>query len=1235
MASKSMTFSLTLEAVTDAFSKNMGNARKSYTDATKGIMEDSAKLVNTTTELSAKMKDIFNAKDASGITSALKAATQELNNTKQGATLAAQELKLIGAAGKQASTELTGSLKLAQAELTRLQQTKAAPADIDAAKAKIIQLKQDIANASAAYAQFQAASTAAMRRAAVDAADASKAAQGAGKAIYEALNIKSGGTLRTEIASLTREFATFKANSGAPAAEIERVSKAATARLKELSGELKGVGTGGRLAAAGIKELIVAGAGLAGLTMGLGAVKDGIVAVLDATMKFDALNKQLEYATGSAAKAAVEFEFIRSVTKEMGLELFSSAEGFAKLAASTKGTRLEGEKTREIFKGVAAAAASMNLTADQTGGVILALSQIMGKGKVSMEELRGQLGERLTPAFAIAAKSMGVTTDKLEEMVAAGLDSAAFLEKFGPALLQTFGPTAAGNVSTLAGQVTLLKNEFSELLLQIGTGENGLGGAAIVVLQDLRAAIDKIQEAMASVDPVTIQAVQTAFSQLWGIVTAVAGGLFTALGDVVGVLDTLLRGVTGVTTAFGGMGVSAEEPVNFLTRSLQGVGILLGTLRDGIEGISIAFTLSTGVVQAFFAAIALGLSKVTFGDLSAELEAFSLRLQTGATQSFDKASQAALNFKSAAVQAADDAANAGVAGAAKSEAAYVGSATVAAGAQAQVGTAAAAAANVVELSSMKGEVATLKLVGASQQVVGAFKDLAKESGVNLPVLAQSVQQIATVMAEVAVKSGDVAKAIGKNLPEAIAKLTGPELQEFSTVFIAALKEAGAEVGVINKAVLQFAEQSVKVLGGDIAPAIKGTTQQFKDQETVLGGLIKDLDGMGQAGVDASKAIAISLESMLAKARNPTEVQTLIDYWTKLGNQGVITGNQLVDGLNRAKGKLDEMKPGINSLAEAFKLFGLQTREDASRLATDYGQGFDLLLKSGKSTAYELRAAFTQLAQAQVSANGGVIDAALKAKAAMNGLSISVDADGKVIVRSMKEAENATRAVGNAAGNAAGGFGNMADQAERVAKAQKQLQEIYDRNKVGNGADLVGKSGDVREAAVMQTDINQAIAKRYGEDAVGNDKANLAWQLRQQLESYQRNYGNVARSKQSLDQQRNIAAELTRVEAELAKELSAKVAADATKTASRATAGGIVDAAVNGKLENVARPMAGGMGTGTAAGVGSGGIGSRQVLEFVAPDGSTATVSTLGGTSAQDVLNVLKQAGATSSSFRAG
>ena len=41
----------------------------------------------------------------------------------------------------------------------------------------------------------------------------------------------------------------------------------------------------------------------------------------------------------------------------------------------------------------------MGLSADQTSGVLLALQQMISKGTVQAEELRGQLGERLPGAL--------------------------------------------------------------------------------------------------------------------------------------------------------------------------------------------------------------------------------------------------------------------------------------------------------------------------------------------------------------------------------------------------------------------------------------------------------------------------------------------------------------------------------------------------------------------------------------------------------------------------------------------------------------------------------------------------------------------------------------------------------------------------------------------------------------------------------------------------------------------
>lgn len=106
--------------------------------------------------------------------------------------------------------------------------------------------------------------------------------------------------------------------------------------------------------------------------------------------------------------------------------------------------------------------------------------------------------------------------------------------------------------------------------------------------------------------------------------------------------------------------------------------------------------------------------------------------------------------------------------------------------------------------------------------------------------------------------------------------------------------------------------------------------------------------------------------------------------------------------------------------------------------------------------------------------------------------------------------------------------------------------------VGDGSKLIGKSGDVREAAVMETDINQDIVKRYGAEALNDPNTRKAWELRGQLANYQKSYGNVTRSQQSLDQERNIRNELARVEGEIEK-ARVKAESERAKTAPSRTA----------------------------------------------------------------------------------
>ena len=81
----------------------------------------------------------------------------------------------------------------------------------------------------------------------------------------------------------------------------------------------------------------------------------------------------------------------------------------------TAGLRME--DVRNIFTGVSMAASKLGLDAESTQGIFKALEQMMSKGTIGAEELRHQLGDRLPGAFTIMARALGVTTEKLTEMM--------------------------------------------------------------------------------------------------------------------------------------------------------------------------------------------------------------------------------------------------------------------------------------------------------------------------------------------------------------------------------------------------------------------------------------------------------------------------------------------------------------------------------------------------------------------------------------------------------------------------------------------------------------------------------------------------------------------------------------------------------------------------------------------------------------------------------------------------
>ena len=369
-------------------------------------------------------------------------------------------------------------------------------------------------------------------------------------------------------------------------------------------------------------------------------------------------------------------------------------------------------------------------------------------------------------------------------------------------------------------------------------------------------------------------------------------------------------------------------------------------------------------------------------------------------------------------------------------------------------------------------------------------------------------------------------------------LDGKDLAQFEVLARAAFSGAareGERVGQLLDATVREAVRRTGLdfeqLQGKIGAASRSA---LNDLDAIAGGL----DRLKSEGVDTGRVLVASL----AKAIDTADSQKAIDELrARVESLRKELGNKVTDGLldqvkekaDALKDSLDKALPGVSSLREAMKLLGIESTQSLQKTASEAQQAYDLIAKAGAQEgesyiAWQRRkeAAALAMIQRMVEANRGIVDANIAARAAAAGLKVEVDESGRTIIRSMRDAKKATDDVRDSARGAAGGYRDMGRAAE---EASQNLQKIYDRHRlIDKDPDRIGKSGDIREAAVMDTDVNQSIVKRYGDEFVDSELAKKAFQLRLQLESYRRNYGN-ARSKQSLDQQRNIAAELDRVE----------------------------------------------------------------------------------------------------------
>ena len=237
------------------------------------------------------------------------------------------------------------------------------------------------------------------------------------------------------------------------------------------------------------------GVGALGLNSLATTIGNATGALYDSVTAAQRLQTALNFASGGSG--ATELAYVSKVANRLGLELDSTAAAYGGFAAAARGTALQGAAARQVFEAVASASAAMGLSAADNTGVLRALQQMLSKGTVSAEELRGQLGERLPGSFAVAARAMGVTTQQLGKMLEQGeILSADFLPRFAAQLQRELGDAAESAGNRLEASVNRMGNAWDRFKQKLG-GELAPGANAAVqgLTNNLKAAADAMERA--------------------------------------------------------------------------------------------------------------------------------------------------------------------------------------------------------------------------------------------------------------------------------------------------------------------------------------------------------------------------------------------------------------------------------------------------------------------------------------------------------------------------------------------------------------------------------------------------------------------------------------------------------------------------------------------------------------------------------------------------------------------
>jgi tape measure domain-containing protein len=174
----------------------------------------------------------------------------------------------------------------------------------------------------------------------------------------------------------------------------------------------------------------------------VGMIRKSLGAMAEFTAEIDKQRIALRNVVGTQQEYEKSLQFIDASSRRLAIPQDQLNKQFTQLSASVIGAGGNVDAAKMAFEGIAAGIRGTGGSLADMQSAMLATSQVFSKGKVSAEELRQQIGERLPGAFTIFAESIGKTPQELDRMLARGEVTLNDFMSFVQALSDRYGKSA-------------------------------------------------------------------------------------------------------------------------------------------------------------------------------------------------------------------------------------------------------------------------------------------------------------------------------------------------------------------------------------------------------------------------------------------------------------------------------------------------------------------------------------------------------------------------------------------------------------------------------------------------------------------------------------------------------------------------------------------------------------------------------------------------------------------------